>query len=402
MKKLLYFIIPIFIGIIFIVGLNKFLDIKIGNLYKSKDITILKNEYSTNIKDKSVILADYFLSQNNIMMMGSSELNHVVSRQHPTNYFNTDRSKTQIFTIGRPYTQTLQDTIMLGSMNPNIKNKKIVLLLSMQWFMDKNGVTRAHFQSRFSPEQLYTFLDNKDISKKNKMEISDRVGELLKGSDEYKPERVYANLYDSNTMISKIESVILYPYFEVRKNMVKIKEKGLLYRALMKLPDKTLNKNREKKINWEKEKIEAVKEAKQKSNENNLKVYNDFYDVIKKQYKKLKNKYTNVNLMDSEEMKDYQSFLNLCENLNIKPTIVVIPASNWYYDYTGIPDKERYKYYDKVTEMAKAKGFDVMNLKDKENVDYYLRDAMHLGPVGWLDVNEKLYKKYNDGEMLNK
>ncbi|WP_417921878.1 D-alanyl-lipoteichoic acid biosynthesis protein DltD, partial [Clostridioides difficile] len=44
----------------------------------------------------------------------------------PKYYFNTNRSKNKVFAIGRAYTQTLQDAAILGSMNPNIDNKKFV------------------------------------------------------------------------------------------------------------------------------------------------------------------------------------------------------------------------------------------------------------------------------------
>lgn len=403
MKKLLYFIIPVLIGVIFAFGLNKFLDNEINKLYQSKNLVPLKNQFSTNIKDKGLTITDHFLSEGNIMMMGSSELSHAIKRQHPTSYFNTNRSKDGVFTIGRPYTQTLQDAIMLGSTDPNIKDKKVVLLLSMQWFMDKGGVTRPHFQDRFSPAQFYAFLKNPAIDKKNKEEMAKRVANLLKGSEEYKPEREYAILYNSNTFLSKVQKVLLYPYFEFRENMVDLKDKGILYRALRKLPDKTAKDDKlGKRINWKEEQEVALKEAKERSKGNNFKIDNWYYwDVYKKNCKKLKDKYSKDELTKSKELKDYQYFLNLCRNLGIKPTIVVIPASSWYYDYTGIPEKERYAYYDKVTEMAKEKGFDVMNLKDKEKVDYYLRDVMHLGTRGWVDVNEKLYKEYNEGQIFN-
>lgn len=403
MKKLLYFIIPVLIGVVFAFGLNKFLDNEINKLYQSKNLVPLKNQYSTDIKDKGLMITDHFLSESNIMMMGSSELNNAVERQHPTSYFNTNRSKDGIFIIGRPYTQSLQDTIMLGSTNPNIKDKKVVLLLSMQWFMDKGGVTRLHFQDRFSPAQFYAFLKNPDISKENKEEMTKRVSTLLKGSEEYKPEREYAILYSSNTFLSKVEKILLYPYFELREKMVKLKDKGILYEALKKLPNKDTKENQlGKPINWKEEQEVALKDAKERTKGNNLKIDDWYYNnVYKKNYKKLKNKYSKDKLTKSEELKDYQYFLNLCQNLDIKPTIVVIPGSNWYYDYTGIPEKERYAYYDKVTEMAKAKGFNVMNLKDKEQVEYYLRDVMHLGTRGWLDVNERLYKEYNEGQIFN-
>ncbi|MDO7203063.1 D-alanyl-lipoteichoic acid biosynthesis protein DltD [Paraclostridium bifermentans] len=45
--------------------------------------------------------------------------------------------------------------------------------------------------------------------------------------------------------------------------------------------------------------------------------------------------------------------------------------------------------------LAKQHGFDVIDLRSKENEKYYLRDVMHLGTKGWVDVCEKLFKEFN-------
>lgn len=406
MKKLLYFIIPVLIGVVFAFGLNKFLDHEINKLYQSKNLVPLKNQYSTDIKDKGIAINNHFLEQGNIMMIGSSELNHsiAVENQHPSNIFNTNRSKDGVFIIGRAYTQTLQDALIVGSTDTKIKNKKIVLLLSMQWFMGKEGIKNSEFQGRFSPAQFYKFFNNKKISSENKKEMAERVATLLNGSEEYKSERKYALLYKSDTFIDKVEKILLYPYFKLREKMVILKEKGLLYLDLKNLKNKTNNNEKlGKPFNWGKEYKRAVRDAEVRSNKNKYRINDWYYDtILKHDLPKLKNKYSNVKLLESEEIHDYQYFLDICKNLGVKPTIVVMPGSGWFYNYTGMSQEERYKYYDKVTEMAKEKGFNVINLKDKEDTEYYLRDVMHLGTKGWLDVNEKLYKEYNEGQVFNK
>ena len=64
-------------------------------------------------KDKGIILNNHLLKQNDIMMIGSSELG-LATKQHPTYYFNTNRSKNGVFTIGKAYTQNLQDATIIG------------------------------------------------------------------------------------------------------------------------------------------------------------------------------------------------------------------------------------------------------------------------------------------------
>lgn len=394
MKKLIYFIIPLVVGGIFLFGLNKFLDSKIDYMLKEKDLKPIMNNSLSNIKDKGVIANNYFLQKKDIMMLGSSELGHS-TKQHPTYYFNTNRSKNEVITIGRAYTQSLQDTTILGSFDPSIKDKKVVLLVSMQWFMDKEGVTSHHYQTRFSPTQFYAFLNNPDISKENKVKFANRASKLLIGSEEYKSEAVYAKLYSSDTFVSKVEKVLLAPYFEFREDTVKLKEKGMLYERLVNLPDEKAFAPG-KPINWDKEMDQAIVDAKKRVGKNNLCIDKIYYKKnFGKNLDKVRGKYKDVNLVDSKEFDDYQLTLDVCNDLGIKPVIVLIPGMDKFYNVTGISKDERYEFYDKAGNLAKQHGFDVIDLRSKENEKYYLRDVMHLGTKGWVDVCEKLFKEFN-------
>lgn len=394
MKKLIYLIIPLVVGGIFLFGLNKFLDSKIDYMLKEKDLKPILNNSLSNIKDKGVIANNYFLKQEDIMMLGSSELGHS-TKQHPTYYFNTNRSKNEVVTIGRAYMQNLQDSTILGSFNTNIKDKKVVLLVSMQWFMDKDGVTPHHYQTRFSPTQFYAFLSNPYISKENKAKFANRASKLLIGSEEYKSEALYAKLYNSSSFLSKVEKTLLIPYFEFREDTVKLKEKGMLYERLVKLPNKKLEGTK-KAIDWELEMKQAVLDAKKRVGKNDLCIDKIYY---KKNFgnnlNKVRNKYKDVNLLDSKEFDDYNLTLDVCNDLDIKPVIVLIPGMDKFYNVTGISTKERHDFYDKAGQLAKEHGFNVIDLRDKENEQYYLRDVMHLGTKGWVDVCEKLFKEFN-------
>ncbi len=395
MKKLIYFIMPLIIGGIFLLGLDKFLDVKIDEMLKEKNLVPIMNNPLSTVKDKGVIVNNYFLENKDIMMLGSSELGHS-TKQHPTYYFNTNKSKDGVFTIGRAYTQSLQDSAVIGSTNPKIKDKKVVLLVSMQWFMDKEGVTPHHYQTRFSPVQFYSFLDNKDISKENKLKFAKRSSDLLIGIGEFKPEAVYAKLYGDNSLIAKTEKVLLSPYFEARKHFVILKGKGLLYERLLQLKDKTPIKKGEP-INWEKEKQKAIQDAKKRVGNNDLCIDKMYYEKnFGKNLDKVKGKYKDVDLLKSREFYDYKLNLDVCKDLGIKPVVVLIPAMDKFYNVTGLSRQERFKFYDKASNIAKEHGFDVIDLRDKEIQKYYLRDVMHLGTKGWVDVCEKLFKEFNE------
>lgn len=407
MKKLKFMLLPILVGIVFSLGFGKFLDKKNNELMSSKDMYSLLYDTKSLVKDKGVY-ANNILSKNGyILMMGSSELSHS-TKQHPDYYFNTGRTKNGVITIGRAYSQSLQHASLLGGLDPDIKNKKVVLLLSMQWFMEKEGVTKHHFQTRFSPIQFYRFLENQKISDDLKVKYASRVRDLLDDGGDFKDEKLYADFYVNEhskkpSNMKKIAKFLLNPYFFVRERMVSLKDKGILYESLVTIPRKDeVNTSIDKKIDWKKERSLAIEDAKKRVGREprylgKKRIYLDtgyYKKIIRPKQKKSFRAYDNIDIENSVEYSDLDIFFKVCKQEGIKPTVVLIPGMSEYYDYTGIDKKERAAYYDKIKKIVASYNFNMVDISKNENTRYYLRDVMHLGTLGWVDVCEKIYNIY--------
>ena len=402
MKKLKYIIIPILLCVAFVFGFNKYMDKKDTELLKTKNLYMMLHDTKSLVKDKGVFANNYLMRNGYMMVMGSSELSHS-TKQHPDYYFNTGRTKNGVITIGRAYTQTLQDATILGSLDNNIKDKKVVLLVSMQWFMDKNGVTPHHFQTRFSPVQFYRYMDNPEISDDVKDRYIERVSDLLKKPGEFKPEAFYAALYQDKSVKGKVLKVMFEPYYFFRKSMVALKDKGITMKKLDDMYDKDeVNYDIRGKIDWKKEMKDAKKEAESRVGDKVEKLGGKRLYIDKGYYReyihgkddKFRNIYNYVDLTSGKEFEDLDIFLDTCKDLGIKPTIVLLPGMNEFYNYTGINQKERKDFFDKVNETVKPYDFRVLDLSKYENRRYYLRDVMHLGTVGWVDLCHQLYNIY--------
>lgn len=216
------------------------------------------------------------------------------------------------------------------------------------------------------------------------------------GSDEYKAEALYAKLYEPKTFPEKAEKVLLEPYFQGRKYCIALKEKGILYKRLIKLDKKRATK-RKRPINWSYERKKAIEDAKKRVGKNPLNIDKYYYkEHFKDGIEQYKGRDKDVNLLTSKEFENYKLMLNVCTDLGIKPVVVLIPSMDKFYNLTGISEKERNQYYDKAQKIAESKGFEVLNLKDKGSDKYYLRDVMHLGTKGWVDVCERLFKIFKE------
>lgn len=390
-KKIACILVPIFVGIITIICLNNFLDKKIQTLLETRDLRSINVEYGSLYKDRGVIYNEYITKNDYVVLQGSSELAAPVS-QLPTKIFPV-KGLEKMAINGRAYSQDLSQISILGGQGTDQKDRKVAMVLSLQWFVNQAGIENTSFQANFSPAQFYSFLSNENITEEHKKEYAYRVDSLLTDSSQYAPEKIYAKIYCNNGIKYKIANWLLKPYFFARENMVKLKDKGLLYRKLISLPDKTDVEIKD--INWENEYKKAEEDGKSQVTNNDFMVYDTYYDLhLKDNVKSQKDSNKNIQLMKSQEFKDYELYLDTCVDLGIKPYIILMPTNGRWYDYTGMTKESRDEFYDKVEEMAESRGFEVLNLKDEEYTPYFMCDVMHLGWKGWLKVDEELYKHF--------
>ncbi|NFG61140.1 MULTISPECIES: D-alanyl-lipoteichoic acid biosynthesis protein DltD [unclassified Clostridium] len=393
-KKFIYVILPIAIVLITVISLNSFLNKELDDMLSKKELSSIDKEYGSIYKDKGVVFNEYVTQNNELVLQGSSELASPVS-QLPTIFFPVKGLDT-IVTNGRSYSQHLHQISILGSQQQvDMEGKKVALILSLQWFLDENGIDSGGFQANFSPVQFYEFLSNDKISKNNKNQYAKRICSLLTGNTQFGPERLYSKIYINDSFFYKIANIAFKPYFIVRKEMVKLKDKGLLYKKLRTLPQRKAIKSGA--VDWNEEYKRAEEEGKSKVTNNEFMVYDYYYNNnLKNNVDSQKDANKNVDLMKSKEFEDYELYLDTCNELGIRPYIILMPTNGLWYDHIGIKKEERDNFYDKVQRMAEGRGFDVLNLKDEEYTPYFMCDVMHLGWKGWLKVDEELYKHFKE------
>jgi D-alanine transfer protein len=393
MKKIISVLIPIIIAVFATVALNSFLDNKIEILTKEKDISVMGKMRFDTVKDKSSLDKKLLSDKGDLFLIGSSELGISVP-QNALAFFPFKGVDYNISCFGRPFTQDLQQATYLGG--GDIKdNQKVAFILSIQWFEDANGLTPDHFVSNFSEVQFYNFLKNPKISEENKRYYAQRVYDFLTKAKKNQPEAYYAKLYLDSSASSKVQKILLKPYYEIKQYLLSIQDKALIYKKLKELPNKK-NGQTLRTVNWNDEyaKVEKDNEKIVSTNEFNLKdsLYNQ---TLRDSIDKHKGESKNEDLMVSNEMDDYKFFLSVCKDLNIQPYIIVPPVNGWYYDYEGLTKDKREEWDKKVNEIAKDSGLDVLDLSSYDYKKYFLVDKEHLGEEGWLRASEGIYKHFN-------
>lgn len=392
-KKFLWIMMPIFVAIVTVIYLDDFLDKEIATLLNTKDLSEINIEYGSTYKDRGVVYNEYLTENDYFLLEGSSELAAPVS-QLPVYTFPV-KGLEKFATTGRAYSQDLKQITVLGGQNTYKEGRKVAMILSLQWFMNKDGIEDTSFQANFSPAQFYTLLSNPNIREENKKKYAARIDSVLSKTSQFAPEKVYAKIYANDGLQYKLLKLLFEPYFFPRQNIVKLKDKGLLYRKLITLSDK--KDTQVKEIDWDQEYKTAEEQGKSQVSNNQFMVYDSYYDTyLKNDLKTQKDSNKNIDLMKSKEFEDYELYLDICVDLNIKPYIILAPTNGRWYDYTGMTKESRDEFFDTIEEMAKKRGFDVLNLKNEEYEPYFMCDVMHLGWKGWTRVNEELYNHFKN------
>ena len=385
MIRLKAFLISIVLVLITLVILNKTYIKKIEDYYKVNDNSVRYSTAFEKYKSKDIILEN--ITPKTLVLLGSSELTTTINEEyHPKKIFNYDDFN--IMQIGVGNSQNIIHAATIGSIGNDIRNNEIVMIQSIQWFDNKNGILKDAFLSRISSEHVYNTMANDKISKETKEKFINRVIELSSTNKvlnkKYRSYKKYFVQEQGNFITG--EFLKLDNYFYKLKNKYEFfKNKGRENYPLSgeKTPD----------YDWKELDEKVTEQAKERTNNNDYQIDNTYYDkYIKTKYDQLKNSSKNTKYDESKEYDDLDILLSIVKDLNLNMKFAILPANGKWSDYTGIDSEKRQVAYNNLKEIAKKNNIEVMDYSSKEYEEYYMYDAMHLGWRGWIDFERDLYK----------
>ena len=385
MIRLKAFLISIVLVLITLVILNKTYIKKIEDYYKVNDNSVRYSTAFEKYKSKDIILEN--ITPKTLVLLGSSELTTTINEEyHPKKIFNYEDFN--IMQIGVGNSQNIIHAATIGSIGNDIRNNEVVMIQSIQWFDNKNGILKDAFLSRISSEHVYNTMANDKISKETKEKFINRVIELSSTNKvlnkKYRSYKKYFVEEQGNFITG--EFLKLDNYFYKLKNKYEFfKNKGRENYPLSgeKTPD----------YNWKELDEKVTEQAKERTNNNDYQIDNTYYDkYIKSKYDQLKNSSKNTKYDESKEYDDLDILLSIVKDLKLNMKFAILPANGKWSDYTGIDSEKRQVAYNNLKEIAKKNNIEVMDYSSKEYEEYYMYDAMHLGWRGWIDFERDLYK----------
>ncbi|OPJ65257.1 D-alanyl-lipoteichoic acid biosynthesis protein DltD [Clostridium oryzae] len=380
-----------------IIALVLFLGTAFGlHVYDKKALAFNNNAFSTWSSQTKFASPDGIsenINPGTLVVFGSSEFQHGIKTiYHPRSMFKGFYFNPML--IGAAHYQSLSHAITLAAISNSIKNKKVVLFVSPTWFR-KHGVKNKAFALRFSDSSYIQMLKNRNISKKTKEYIRNRVDTLLK-VDKSTLNRV--KVYNRVLLDGTGSTLDDIKYELYKKYLAERTHQRVVLRAAVAELKHNQNKNlKDRKINWRKY-IKRVNVSSKKYSKTPFYMTPKGYAKLQAKLKRIKRPLPKAGFGNrkSLEYKDLRCFLNMCHQLKLKVMIVSLPVNGYWYDYRGFPAYKRGKYYRRLRAVASQYGAEMTDFSSKEYNKYFFEDALHLSGKGWVMADEALYKFYKE------
>lgn len=362
------------------------------------ETNIDKAKYYNNIytRNCSDYVMERIIDDHSIVVFGSSELSSRDNLAFPSVLFNGGYADFNMVLMGAGHLQSLAHAINVGALQNNIKNRKIVLILSPQWFVPE-GVIPAAFSSRFEETNFVEFLQNDCISLKTKTAVIDRVNALLT-ADIATLERVknYEKIYLEHT-INPITyaAMLIYNAFQNAKIRFKLVEE---FKNLA--PLDTSRYVHAEEIDFDVLLQKADKIGQNACLTNAFGVNDEYYNkYIRDKVDIMINVDEKSSYALSPEYEDLKLFLSVCRDTGITPLLISVPVNGRWYDYTGFSRSDRHTYYQNIRNICDEFHVQLVDFSDKEYELFFLRDIMHIGWKGWVYLCRSVYSFYKGEDI---
>jgi D-alanine transfer protein len=333
------------------------------------------------IKNKAIGSKDY------VPFFGSSELSRI-SPFHPSVLAEKYDRNYRPFLLGAPGTQSLTQAMMIHSMGKNLSHKKVVFILSPQWFVEQ-GVTNDYFNAYYSELQTYQWVSDLKTITDDDQYFAERLLSFPKVRDD---KRLTSAL--KNIQTGKQPEHSDKQYIELMLNMFS-REDELFSKIGMVSKAAAIQKAEKRLPSVYDEQVldDLALTIGQKSTSNNpFEISNPFYSKrVKKKLKHLENSQKNWNYLSSPEYADLQLVLSQLSQEHAEVLFIIPPVNKRWTDFTGLSQEMLQGFSKKIKFQLESQGFTtIADFSKNCDTQYFMADTIHLGWRGWLAADQQI------------
>lgn len=322
-----------------------------------------------------------------VPFFGSSELSRI-SPFHPSVLAEKYDRSYRPFLLGAPGTQSLSQFFMMQSMGQDLHHKKVVFILSPQWFVPE-GVKEDYFDAYYSELQVLDWLQGVQKIQPSDRYLAERLQRFKKIQGDDFLMRVLKKLdqgelpNEMDQQIMKLKRNALSREDELFSKIGLLSKQGEIDKAAKELPG-TYDVNELDGL--------ATQIGEKSTSNNPFEIANPFYSTrLAKNIDKMKDSQVNWDYRFSPEFSDFQLVLSQLAKADADALFIIPPVNKHWSDYTGLSQEMLREYAKKVKYQLNSQGFQhVADFTDQAETSYFMADTIHLGWRGWLAADQKI------------
>lgn len=391
-KKLFSAVGPFFAAIIIIAAII-FSPINWFSGPSANSIHRAASSMSVNVLKGNDLKNEAMASDKYLPFFGSSELSRV-NAYHPSVLAQKYNRPYEPFLLGAPGTQSLTHFFMLNSMGDELKNKKIVFIISPQWFV-KEGVGDPMFSLFFSPLQTNQWVMNLGTNDINNQYLAQRMLHFSSVRADTELKAMMKKIKSGEELSSLDKKRATYNYEILTKEDKLFSKIGITSKS-EKIDKKT--KELPSVYSFNELDKQAYEDGETSTSNNEFDIANSFYSKrIAPMKGKLEDSQVDFDYTKSPEFSDFQLVLNQIAEKNIDAMFVIPPVNKLWSDYTGLSTDMLDLFSKKINYQLKSQGFKhVVDYTGKRSQAYFMEDTIHLGWRGWMQMDKDLQKFLRD------
>ncbi|MNJ84368.1 hypothetical protein D3C87_18190 [compost metagenome] len=328
-------------------------------------------------KQAEIELMGSLQSKDKLTVLGSSELQDL---PYTCYYFLPDSLGIKTTGFGHAYHQNLSIACELLAAGDRLNNANVCVILSPGWFQTE-GTNIEAFLEFVRPNFLRSIIHDSSIPEQNKLHIANYVWDYFKDINNPSRELLYfRNMWTCKRKGVTSKSFTSYTLSQIEK---------VKYAVTVKQPQLT---KPAKVFQWEKTKDRLQKEFLKTCTNNNIYVdsfYFKEYLLVDGVYEKSRMQ----PLSPGREFEDFKLVVEILKRHNCHATFVLQPYNPHHQD-----DLSQFNPVRNLIkkELTKA-GFPLLDLYVTDTKSYtpgILKDIMHPGDRGWMEINWFLAKHY--------
>lgn len=327
---------------------------------------------------------------------GSSELLRL-NRYHPTNYFKVHPEGFTPFLIGRGGMYSLVHTLNLATTGKALNKKKIVIILSPEWFT-KQGLQKVHFDPNFSKEQSYYLMFHHTVNPKLREKIARRLLQFSFIRSDHNLATLLRNAAYPGSVskpalaLATAQGYLTYKVLTLHDYLSAYRIKPGYKKSQRQKPDPALADK-----SWAQLKADAKKMTASATDTNRFHILTSLYNQhLRGKIASFKGYRHTESYNQSPEYGDLQLLLDLLKAKHVKALFVSVPFNGKWYDYAGVSKARRDVAYRNIAHEVKSNGFQLADFSRFDSKPYFIQDTMHISPMGWVYIDqaiEQFYKK---------